>query len=279
MFVADADADADADTGAVLWVAPDLIDCCPTISPDGRLVTTVDVVEGEATRLSVWDVATGDQVAEAAAADLGLYNNAPSANFTPDGDHVDIAMTDGVARLRVDDLRPVAEAATPSEPQGYPDTVPGTDHIVWGGTGGRIWRIDMSTGQVVATGQSRDTSTITSLDVSPDGTMVAAYLRQQHPGPVSRRVPRPHRSAHPGQRPHVRTVVLGRRHPRGRKRTVRGRALGFRPRLVAGQSLPRRRPQPDASRVDAVHRRRRALPPNLPGLARRLLTDRRTPRW
>jgi WD40 repeat protein len=169
---------ADAATGDLLWETAEQLDCCPTISSDGDLVITVTLTDGSPRRprlLKLWEVATGELVAETDAEALNVSANAASANFAPDGDHVDVAAPSGVVRLRLDDLAPVVEATGADEPQGIPDDVPGTDDLVWGGIGGQLRRLDMAAGEVVASGQGLDTSTITGVDVSPDGTMVAAY--------------------------------------------------------------------------------------------------------
>jgi WD40 repeat protein len=55
------------------------------------------------------------------------------------------------------------------------DDVPGTSLVIGAGVGGRVWRWDMATGDLVADGGSRDSSTLTNVAVSPDGSRFAAY--------------------------------------------------------------------------------------------------------
>jgi hypothetical protein len=58
--------------------------------------------------------------------------------------------------------------------QGDLNEVPGTDHVIGTGTAGFVWRWDMSSGRLVATGRSRDTTSLYGAGVSPDGSLVAA---------------------------------------------------------------------------------------------------------
>ena len=95
--------------------------------------------------------------------------------FSPDGCYVDVATNLGVARFAAIDLRPVIFAAANRVVQGAVDHVPGTTHVVAGGVGGRITRVDMSTGELVGEGRSRDSSSLTNVAVSPDGSMIAAF--------------------------------------------------------------------------------------------------------
>ena len=64
--------------------------------------------------------------------------------------------------------------------QGAVDHVPGTTDVIAGGVGGQITRLDMSTGELVGEGRSRDSSSLTNIAVSPDGKMVAAYHPFSH---------------------------------------------------------------------------------------------------
>jgi hypothetical protein len=58
--------------------------------------------------------------------------------------------------------------------QGDLTEVPGTDHVIGTGTAGYLWRWDMSSGRLVATGRSRDTTSLYGSDITRDGTLVAA---------------------------------------------------------------------------------------------------------
>ena len=167
---------ADATTGAPIWVStPDAFSpVFATLSPDGRIVATVDSTYG---RLRVTDVRTGEHVSEVAVADVAPkldpgVSGRPA--FTSDGRYLDVPTNLGVARFGASDLRPVRFAAADQNVQGVRD-VPGTSHVIGSGVGGRVWRWDMNTGELLARGRSRDSSSLVNLAVSPDGSMVAAY--------------------------------------------------------------------------------------------------------
>ena len=167
---------ADAATGRPIWVSsPD--DFTPqyaSLSPDGKVVATVDHSYG---RLRSTDVRTGETLAEVSVADAAP-DLKPGVSgrpvFSDDGRHLDVPTNLGVARFRAADLRPVVFAAADQNIQGVRD-VPGSSDLIGAGVGGQVWRWDMNTGELVVRGRSRDSSSLTNLSVSRDGSMVAAY--------------------------------------------------------------------------------------------------------
>ena len=167
---------ADAASGAPIWVstADAFTPQYASLSADGRVVATVDSSYG---RLRTTDVRTGAIVAEVSIADVapGLDPGVSGRPiFSDDGRYLDVPTNLGVARFRAADLRPVRFAHADQNIQGV-GAVPGTSHVIGAGVGGQLWRWDMNTGELVARGRSRDSSSLTNLDVSPDGSMVAAY--------------------------------------------------------------------------------------------------------
>ena len=167
---------ADATSGAPIWVstADAFTPQYASLSADGRLVVTVDSSYG---RLRTTDVRTGAIVAEVSIADVapGLDPGVSGRPiFSDDGRYLDVPTNLGVARFSAADLRPVRFAHADQNIQGV-GAVPGTSHVIGAGVGGQLWRWDMNTGELVARGRSRDSSSLTNLDVSPDGSMVAAY--------------------------------------------------------------------------------------------------------
>ena len=167
---------ADATSGAPIWVstADAFTPQYASLSADGRLVATVDSSYG---RLRTTDVRTGAIVAEVSIADVapGLDPGVSGRPiFSDDGRYLDVPTNLGVARFSAADLRPVRFAHADQNIQGV-GAVPGTSHVIGAGVGGQLWRWDMNTGELVARGRSRDSSSLTNLDVSPDGSMVAAY--------------------------------------------------------------------------------------------------------
>ena len=180
---------ADTRTGAVRWrLPPDepgfmLGDVDVGLSSDGRFVAEPGYLAGQDFHddfpggLRIWDITSGRVVAETTSEKVAPGRRFTSApRFTADGQYVDIGTGGGVARLRGSDLGVVAAAsATPtSQVQCDLDEVPGTNDLVGGEQGGRIWRWDMSTGRLVASGKSHDTSSLCGVGVSPDGALIAA---------------------------------------------------------------------------------------------------------
>jgi hypothetical protein len=100
--------------------------------------------------------------------------------FSPDGRFLDVATNLGVARFGGADLRPVEFAASGSAVQGRIDHVPGTSHVVAGGVGGQLVRLDMSSGEHIAAGRSRDSSSLLNIAISPDGSTIAGYHPFSH---------------------------------------------------------------------------------------------------
>ena len=121
---------------------------------------------------------TGERLAETTLAELAPDRQLGVSGepvFSPDGVYVDVATNLGVARFGATDLRPVMFAPANRVVQGAVGHVPGTTDVIAGGVGGQITRLDMSTGEVVGEGRSRDSSSLTNVAVSPDGTMIAAF--------------------------------------------------------------------------------------------------------
>lgn len=151
-----------------------------SLSADGaRLV----VADRTYTRLRLWDLTTGEAIADANISDVDeilgtTFNGRPQ--FSPDRNYVDVVTMGGVARFSASDLRPVRLAAAGFGLQGDVDHVPGTDHVIAAGIGGQIGRWDMSTGEEIATGRSRDSSSLLDAAVSPDGSLVASYHPWSH---------------------------------------------------------------------------------------------------
>jgi DNA-binding beta-propeller fold protein YncE len=167
---------ADAETGTPIWVSsPD--EFAPqyaSLSADGRIVATVDYTYG---RLRATDVRTGETLAEVSVSDAAPDLDPGVSGrpiFSEDGQYLDVPTNVGVARFGASDLRLVRFAGADQNIQGVRD-VPGTSHVIGVGVGGRIWRWDMNTGELVALGRSRDSSSLTNVGVSPDGSKVAAY--------------------------------------------------------------------------------------------------------
>ena len=98
------------------------------------------------------------------------------AQFSPDGKHIDVPTSLGVARFRADDLEPVAYVPVPAPfIVSELERVPESDDVIAVGTGGQIVRVDMADSKVVAVGRSADPSSLGWVGVSPDGSLVAAY--------------------------------------------------------------------------------------------------------
>jgi WD40 repeat protein len=166
---------ADAETGQTIWSISDdaFVTFAASLDADGSRVAAI---VGD-TQLRLWDVATGRLVAEVTASEAvdmegTFFNSRPL--FSPDGEYVDVATIRAVVRLSASDLQPVSVAASENVLQGDIDHVPGTDHVVAAGTGGQIGRWDMSTGELVASGQSSDSSSVYNAVVSADGSLVVS---------------------------------------------------------------------------------------------------------
>ncbi len=175
---------ADAGTGQTTWSSTDLEstgDSPPlvTLSPDGARVLVADRGWN---RLRMWDVATGALAGEVAVADVEAtstpFNGRP--RFSPDRRYVDVVTLGSIARLSATDLQPVQVVAAPFQLQGEVGHLPTTQDVVVSGSAGRLARIDMANGDVVATGQSPDPSGLFGVAASPDGSLVVSLLFSSH---------------------------------------------------------------------------------------------------
>jgi DNA-binding SARP family transcriptional activator/WD40 repeat protein len=170
----------DATTGTPQWVGPDLFvepNQLAAMSPDGRRVAAdvnVDGVPG----MTLWDSHAGATLAHVDFSTIsggrgGDFGGPP--RFTADGQFIDVASSIGPLRLNARDLSLVATGTAKGIGESNLVEVPGTEEVVGEDGPGRLTRWDMSTGKVLATGLSPDISSIGSLAISPDGTLVAAY--------------------------------------------------------------------------------------------------------
>jgi DNA-binding SARP family transcriptional activator/WD40 repeat protein len=167
---------ADAATGEPTWVStPDSFTPeFASISPDGHIVATVDATYS---MIRITDIRTGAHVAEVRMKDVAPELDPGVSGrplFSSDGRYLDVPTNLGVARLDATDLRTVRFVAAEQNVQGVRD-VPNTSHVIGVGVGGQVWRWDMNTGELVVRGRSRDSSSLTNIAVSPDGTMIAGY--------------------------------------------------------------------------------------------------------
>jgi len=150
-----------------------------TLSPDGgRLVTLTSDLE----RVVVIDVDAGREVASIELTDAvpGRFTTFGGPILSLDGRVVDVATSNGVARLSADDLSVIRSVRSPFPIQGFPVAIPGTDDLVVVGASGELARWNMDRGEIVATGRTGDPSPGGALAVSPDGTVLAAYGYQSY---------------------------------------------------------------------------------------------------
>ena len=131
----------------------------------------------DSARLRLWDTIAGRVVADASIDKVApeVSNFGSSPDFTPDGQYIDISILTTVVRLRASDLGLVMRgAAAAGGVQCVLAEVPGSNDVIGGGSGGRVNRWNLSTGQLVGTGYSHDSSSTCNIAVSPDGSLVAA---------------------------------------------------------------------------------------------------------
>ena len=149
-----------------------------TISPDGRYVAAIS----KRRMLKVWDVETG-QLGQFDALDApgdptahAVYPLISAGHtFSADGRYLYAYSTPTVLRLDPADLHVTAQANSPTLIWGNIAAVPGTDDVIGAGVAGRIFRWNMATGEIVASGRSTDASLLGFVTVSPDGSLVAAF--------------------------------------------------------------------------------------------------------
>jgi WD40 repeat protein len=167
---------ADAATGEPIWqlAYEDFAPSYVTLSADGRFAAAVD---HRYRRLRTWDVRSGTVVG-----DVDLDDVAPGLDagvsgrpaFSADGRYLHVGTNVGLARFSAPDLRPLRFARSDHNVRAVVD-VPGTPHVIGAGVGGQLWRWDMASGELLARGRSRDTSSLLNLSISPSGSMLAGY--------------------------------------------------------------------------------------------------------
>jgi hypothetical protein len=141
------------------------------------------VFDQNAARLRLWDIRANRIVADVDLAAIvpgnrGLFS---TPAFSADGHYIDFATEISgrfeIVRLRVPDLGLAATtSALPATAiQGDLAEVPHSDDVIGSGPQGLIWKWDMSTGRLVASGQSFDSSSLAGVTISSDGSTVAAW--------------------------------------------------------------------------------------------------------
>jgi hypothetical protein len=93
--------------------------------------------------------------------------------FNVDGAKVAIATNVGVVRFDVASGS-MAIGDADAFVQGWVSQISGTDDLVVAGLGGRVWRLDMTTGEVVASGRSVGGTSLVRGAASADGSLIAA---------------------------------------------------------------------------------------------------------
>jgi WD40 repeat protein len=181
----------DADTGRTRWSVedPELLGSAyisyplsslAAISPDGRYVAALS----QRRALKVWDIQTGQQLgqfdADEAPGDATAHAVMPlisaGHSFSADGQYIYAYVTPTMLRLATTDLHIVDHVDLPVvRIWGNVADVPGTHDVIGAGFGGRIFRWNVATGKIVASGRSGDASLLGNVTVSPDGSIVAAY--------------------------------------------------------------------------------------------------------
>jgi WD40 repeat protein len=152
------------------------------ISPDGsRVFLELDF----GTELRSVDVPSGDIVAQVFAADLGHEDEAFwGAKLSPDGHFLDTVLGSGVARFDAATLELIdhVDVGAPPRTEQNPESfgisdvahVPGSNDVLAVGRLGRIYRLDVTNGEVVNIGTAGDDDTLWQASVSSDGSVVAA---------------------------------------------------------------------------------------------------------
>ena len=167
---------ADATTGRIIWSRsiPDFQWPLASVSSDGSRVAVLDQ---DNRRLRTFDVTSGTLVAETRISDVddrqgSFFYGRPQ--FSPGDAYIDVTTVARVARLSATDLQLIRRVDSPFHLLGDLAHVPGTDDVVAAGVAGQIARWNLSTGELVAGGQSQNSSDLTDVAVSPDGSLVAA---------------------------------------------------------------------------------------------------------
>jgi WD40 repeat protein len=145
-------------------------------NPDG---TTIATVADDTHRIDLWDITSDELIRQFRVEDalpLGTFVNSEPV-FDDDGSRIAVA-TSQFGTIAVVDVASgrwtVSEPAGGAVVQGTVSWVPGSDQVVASGTGGTLWRWDMSSGNLLASGQSDDPGNLGGAVVSPDATTVAA---------------------------------------------------------------------------------------------------------
>jgi hypothetical protein len=125
----------------------------------------------------VWNLETRSPERSARLEELGL--DGPSAPTIVDDDGSVLLVSQArIVRAQLPDLAVTASAAIAPELgfTGWIDDVPGTDQVIIGAAQDEagLARIDLTTGEVVATGTSVEGDSLVDVAVSADGSVVAA---------------------------------------------------------------------------------------------------------
>ena len=118
------------------------------------------------------DVPIASFTIDQAFADTAAFFTGPPL-FNADGTKVVIATNVGVVRFDI-----ASETMTRGDVgeflQGWASQISGTDDLIVAGLGGRLWRLDMTNGQVVTSGRSVGGTSLVRGAVGADGSLIAA---------------------------------------------------------------------------------------------------------
>ncbi len=162
----------DTGTGAVLWTHAEAgSSYISDVSSDGARVamSTGDMVTILESRT---DVPIASFTIDQAIPDTAAFFTGPPL-FNTDSSKVSIATNVGVVRFDIASGT-MTHGDVGGFVQGWVSQIAGTDDLVVAGLGGRLWRLDMTTGQVVTSGRSVGGTSLVRGTVSADGSLVAA---------------------------------------------------------------------------------------------------------
>lgn len=152
------------------------------LTPDGkRLVTlTVEPAAAQAagaSSITVWNLTSRSRERSASATELGLDGPSQPTIIDDDGSVLLISQT-RIVRAQLPDLDVTASAAIATEAAlSGVDDVPATDQVIistFENDEAGLARIDLATGEVLATGSSAEPDPFVDVVVSGDGSVVAA---------------------------------------------------------------------------------------------------------